>query len=121
MTPIDRRSMFCVASPVALIVELVTIGISWPMFTRAVWLSNVITCGRLSTSIRPWTFRARTRMLNVSLAAENTSPPTPFVGEVRPTPRLPRPWNPTVPWLPTVLIVGSGWLTLLKFVPIALA
>src|SRR5437763_13670519 len=55
-----------------------------------------MTCGRLRTLSRPWVLSARISKLNESLDAEKTSPPMPDVGDDRPTPRLPSPWNPTV-------------------------
>ncbi len=51
----------------------------------------------------------------MSLDAENTNPPTPCVGDVRPTPRFPSPWNPTVPSLTATF--GSA-AVVLKFSPV---
>src|SRR5262245_55385985 len=63
-----------------------------------------MTEGRLSTSSRPWVFKARTRRLKESLAAEKTKPPTPLVGDTRPRPKFPKPCNPTTPGLTTGLL-----------------
>ena len=47
----------------------------WPTWMKASWLSSVMTWGRLRTSSRPHSCRARTRTLTLSLAAERTRPP----------------------------------------------
>src|SRR2546425_253094 len=49
---------------------------------------------------------------------EETKPPTLLVGEMRPTPRLPSPWTPTMPGLaPGLMLLPSGRLVLLKLKP----
>ena len=47
------------------------------MLMVAVWLSSVMTCGRLRMSTRPCVFRARTSKLKELLAAEKTKPAEP--------------------------------------------
>ena len=80
----------------AVTLVLVMYGTLWPTSTLADWLSSVITCGRLRMSMRPCVFKARISRLKVSLWAEKTKPPMPLVGDTRPTPRLVRPWQPTM-------------------------
>src|SRR4051794_12552364 len=92
--------------------EPVTYGKFWPTRIRAAWLSAVVTVGALSTSTRCWVRRARISRLKASLDAVNTKPPTPEVGDTRPTPRLPRPWKPTTPGdarleLPSVAVLNG--------------
>src|SRR6478736_665181 len=55
-------------------------------------------------------------MLSESLDAENTNPPTPEVGDTRPTPRLLSPWKPTVGGF-TGELLGTGEFVTLKLKP----
>ena len=86
-----------VGMPVVTVVLVlpVTYGKLWPTRMRAAWLSAVEIWGQLRISSRSWVRRARMSRLKASLAAVNTKPPMPEVGDTRPTPRLPSPCKPT--------------------------
>ena len=91
-------------------------GTRWPTWMKAGWLSSVMICGRLRTSRRRHSCKARSSTLTLSLEAESTRPPKPSSLFVRPTAKFDKPWRAdaarAVRW--SLPLLPSGWLLKLK-------